>query len=59
MSVVFNLKNILVLIIFVIGGNREHKNGALNVVYVDIFSYYEEMELYHSGMRGLLTTSPI
>ena len=31
-SVVFTLKDILGLSIFVFGGNKERKNGALNVV---------------------------
>ena len=38
MSVVFTLKYILGLSIFVFGGNKERKNGALNVVDVAIFS---------------------
>ena len=33
-----NLKYILGLSIFVFGGNKERKNGALNVVDVAIFS---------------------
>ena len=36
MSVVFTLKHILVPSIFVFGGNKECKNGALNVVNVAI-----------------------
>ena len=37
MSVVFNLKYILGLSIFVSGGIKERKKGALNVVNVSIF----------------------
>ena len=37
MSVFFNLKDILGMSIFVFGGNKERKNGALNVVDVSIF----------------------
>ena len=37
MSVVFTLKGILGLIIFVFGGNKERKNGAHNVVDVAIY----------------------
>ena len=36
-SVVFTLKDIMVLIIFVSGGSKERKNGALKVVDVAIF----------------------
>ena len=43
MSVVFTLIDIPILGIFVFGGNKEHKNGALNVVYVAIFSYFEKL----------------
>ena len=39
MSVGFNLKYILGLSIFVFGGNKEHKNGALNGVHFSILSY--------------------
>ena len=59
MSVVFTLKYIMGLSIFVFGGNKEHKNGALNVVYVVIFSWFEKVESYHSDIRGLLTKSTI
>ena len=38
MSVVFTLKYILGLIIFISDGNKERKNGALNVVGFPIFS---------------------
>ena len=38
MAVVFNLKNILGLIIFLFSGVKERKNGALNVVEVKLFS---------------------
>ena len=38
MSVVFTLKDITSLIIFVSGGSKGHKNGALNVVDLAIFS---------------------
>ena len=37
MSVVFTLKDILGLSIFMFSGNKERKNGALNVVDVGIF----------------------
>ena len=58
-SVVLTLKYILGISIFVFGGNKERRNGALNVVDVAIFSYSENIESYHSYMIGLLTTSPI
>ena len=38
MSVVFTLKDIMGMSIFVYGGNKERKNGALNVLDVEIFS---------------------
>ena len=38
MSVVFNIKDIPVLSIFVSGGNEKRKNSALNEVYFDILS---------------------
>ena len=38
MSVVFNLKDILGLSIFVYGVSKERKNGALKVVNIEIFS---------------------
>ena len=38
MSVVFTLKYILGLSIFVYGGSKERKNGALKVADVEIFS---------------------
>ena len=38
MSIVFTLKYILDLIIFVSDGNDERKNGAMKVVDVAIFS---------------------
>ena len=38
MSVFFTLKDILGMSIFVFGGNKERKNGALNVVDVAISS---------------------
>ena len=59
MSVVFNLKYILDLNIFVSGGSEESKNGALKVVDVDIFSWFENIESHHSYLRGVFTTSPI
>ena len=40
MSVFLTLKYILGMSIFDFGGNKEHKNGALNVVDVAIFSYF-------------------
>ena len=59
MSVVFTLKDILGLGIFVSGVSKDSKNGSLKVVDVSIFSEVEKVESYHSDMRGLLTTSPI
>ena len=41
------------------GGNEEHKNGSLKVVDVSILSYFENIESYHSDMRGLFTIFPI
>ena len=41
-SVVFTLKDILGQSIFVFGGNKEYKNGALNVVDVAISSWVEK-----------------
>ena len=41
-SVVFTLKYILGPSIFVFGGNKEYKNGALNVVDVAISSWFEK-----------------
>ena len=38
MSVVFTLKYILGLSIFMFGGNKERKNDALNDLDADIFS---------------------
>ena len=38
MSVIFTLKDIMGLSIFVSGGSKDRKNGALNVVDVSIFS---------------------
>ena len=38
MSVLFTLNDILYLSIFVFGGNKERKNGALDVVDDAIFS---------------------
>ena len=58
-SVVFTLKYILGLSIFVSGGSKERKNDALKVVGVSIFSYFENIESYHSDTRELLNTSPI
>ena len=57
MSVVFILKYILGLNIFVFGSNKERKNGALNIVDVAIFLLVLKIELYHSDLRWLLTTS--
>ena len=54
MLVVFNLKDIPGMSIFVFDGIKEWKNGALNVVDVEIFSKFEKYESYHSYMRGLL-----
>ena len=59
MSVVFTLKDISGLSIFVSGGSKEHKNVALNVVDVSILSYFENIEPYHSYLRGILNESPI
>ena len=38
MSFIFTLKDIMGLSIFVFDGNKERKNGALNVVDVEMFS---------------------
>ena len=43
MSVVLTLKCILGLSIFVSGGNKERKNGALNVVDFSIFPSSEKL----------------
>ena len=43
MSVIFTLKDILGLSIFVFGGKKERKNGALNVVGISIFSWFENL----------------
>ena len=43
MSVVFTLKYMLGLSIFVFGGSKERKNGALNVVEFPIFSSFEKL----------------
>ena len=59
MSVVFILKDIMGLIIFVSGGSKERKNGALKVVYVAICSQFESIELYHLDMIEIMATSPI
>ena len=59
MSVVFTLKDILGLSIFMSGVSKERKNGALNVVDVAIFLSFENIESYHSDMRGIFTKSPI
>ena len=58
MSVVFALKDILGLIIFVSGGNNERKNSALYVVDFSIFSSFE-IYSYQSAVIGLLTTSTL
>ena len=42
MPVVLTLKYILGLSIFVFVGNKERKNGGLNVVYFSIFSWIEK-----------------
>ena len=55
----FSLKDIPGLIIFVFVGSKEHKNGALKVVDVANFSYFENIDSYHSDLRGVLATSPI
>ena len=47
MSVFFNLKYILGLIIFVSGGSDERKNGALKIVDIVIFSQFENIESYY------------
>ena len=44
MSVVFTLKDILVLIFSPSGDNKERNNGALNVVDFAIFSSFEKIE---------------
>ena len=43
MSVVFTLKDIMSLSIFVSGGGKEHKNGSLEVVDVAILSQFEKL----------------
>ena len=43
MSVVFTLTDVLGLSIFVFVGNKELKNGALNVVYNSILSSFEKL----------------
>ena len=43
MEVVFPLKNIVGLSIFVFGRSKERKNGAMNVVYIAVFSYLERL----------------
>ena len=59
MSVVFSIKYILGLIIFVSGGIKELENSALKVLDVCILLYFEKIELYNSDQRVLLTTSQI
>ena len=44
MSIVFTLKDILGLSIFVPVGSKKHKNGALKVVDVAIYSWYENID---------------
>ena len=58
-SVVFTLKDILGLSIFVSVGNEERKYGALNVADFAIFSLLKEIQSYQSNLRGLFTTFPI
>ena len=58
-SVVFTLKYILGLSIFVSGGSKERKNGALKFEDVSISSCFVNIESYHSYTIGILTTSPI
>ena len=43
MSVFFTLKDILGMSIFVFGGNKEHKMGALNVVNFSYFLWFEKL----------------
>ena len=59
MSVVFILKDILGLSIFVSGGSDDCKNGSLKVVDISIFSWFKNIESYHSDPRGIFTKSPI
>ena len=59
MSVVFILKDILGLSIFVSGGSDDCKNGSLKVVDISIFSWFKNIESYHSDPRGICTTSPL
>ena len=59
MSVVFTLKDIPCLSIFVYGVNEERRNGALDVVGFSILSSFENIESYQSDLRGLLTKSTI
>ena len=58
-SIILNLKYILGQIIFVSGGSKERRNGALNVVDFHISLWFTNIESHHSDPRGLLTTSPI
>ena len=58
-SVVFTQKDIMGLSIFISGGSKERKNGALKVMDVAMLSLIENIESYNSYPRGLLTKSPI
>ena len=40
-------------------GSEERGNGSLNVVDFAIFSYFVNIESYHSDLRRLLNTPPI
>ena len=53
MPVVLNLKYIMGLSIFVSADSDNHKNGALKVVDVAIFSWFENIGSYHSDLRGI------
>ena len=43
MAAVFTLKDIPGLSIYLSGGNKERRNDVLNVVDVDIFSWFEKL----------------
>ena len=56
MSVVFNLKDILGLSIFVSSSNEERNNGALNVADFAIFLDLKKKSI-QPDLRGIFTTS--
>ena len=59
MSFVFTKKDIMGMSILVFGGNKDHKNGALNVVDFSILFVVWKIGSYQSYLRGILKTSPI